>query len=500
MSAGMEVEFSELLRRFAASEERAAAASAPDAAGEVLALAGRVRRRRLARTGAVAAAGAAAVLVGAVAVYGATRPGPVPPADDPTFVQTSTPTPSPSASPTPSPSPSLSPEPTDEPAADRGVTVHPLLPLAQELPPGLLDATTSAWRMTWYQAVAESGVSPAVLYLTSPDGVLYEVPVPDDVKPAPGSDSGEEWGVVDWVAGSSRALMYSAGPGSTGVVLVDLETGAVSDVDLPDDARLLLAPGGILQVTGWASEPTTITLLDEQGRVTASVGPFQPVDPPATDEESSGWAVNPSHTRLLLDTADGMRLLDVQDGLSELAMTGVHQPEDVWSWCTAEAWLDDTRFTLACEEWYPIDGGGGDGLVDELWVADIGAGTSTAMVAGPSPAIGTALWLTVETWDVAGTMVVLRGSGVYGSCNNGLSRLSPGGAMEAVPGPRISNVFGTSGSLVIGIAVDDCENPRQVAVDPWTGVETELVPRVPEAQEVNVYPILPSGTRLRQLW
>lgn len=485
-------DFPGLLRAYVAEQsDRAEARATVDPGVQVRLVAGRARRRRAARAGAIAGAAAVVVLAAAAGVVAVTRPDPLPPVESPTPVVSPRPTPSPA--PTPSPT-----ETAEADAVEGSVTVHPYLPPVEALPAGLLAQTTPDWLLLQYRAWGPDGedASPTVLYLRDPGGRLYEVPVPAEVLAL------DYWWPADWTPGTSRLLVaaYVDADDTVGTFEVDLAGGAVTPAPTSTNARVLLAGDGYLEVVEDGGR-TTVRALDASGAVQGSVGPFAPVELRATDLTSLGWAVNPSHTRLLVDAADGLRLYDVTAGLRELPTTAVHRPGPPDGWCSAEAWLDDDRFTLACNQWFALEGGG-EGLADEIHVVDLAAGSST-LVAGGAAKVGGALTLddVSGTWNIGGSVALLRDGTRGQTCPGRLVR--PDGATTTdLPAPAgLATIYGVVGDLVVGATSEACDTyVDEIGFDAVTGAQVSLVPRVAGAEGDQVELVLRDATRARILW
>lgn len=204
----MSAHLSTALASIVAEESESAARRAAGPEAEASHLVRLARRRRTIRASLAAGSAALVLALGAGTVYGLTRPEPAPPA-------TLAPTPTPAST----PEPTYSPVPFD-PDPDDGVTVHPLLPSAMPLEPGLLAGAGPGWSLVVYQGTCDYPcgypTSPEVLYLVGPAGERYEVPVE-------GLGSID---LVDWRQGSPHALFSRWSEAYTQeYFVIDLESG-----------------------------------------------------------------------------------------------------------------------------------------------------------------------------------------------------------------------------------------------------------------------------------
>lgn len=475
MSENTPVEFSELLRGYAAAQERAAASTAPEPAVEVLQLAARVRRRRMMRTGTVAAAGVAAALAGAVAVYGVTRPDPIVPAPQPSQTQ--------SVAPTPSPTPSDEPsdEPTQAPEAPENVTRHALLPDVEPMDDDLWPQTDADWLLGRYVASQEeadgsSMRSPSVLYLVGPDGAAYEVPVPEQLRTTgPGYT---DWSLVDWRPGDSRAVFvepeYFAGDGGDGApdqVVIDLRTGDELVTYGVTDSVILLPGDRTLVVRHTDAGLTVAQVHDRDGYHLHEIGPFDA--PPYISGwlESRGWAVDPSRTQLLLETPAGTSAFDLSD-LRQLTVPTI--PAPAMAPCSPLGWLEQDRLVMRCAEMQDL-GDGIEGLGSYLWIANLGDG-STRRLTTPQTLEGHQV---VTAWQVGGDVVVERAT-EYPTCGQELAVVPRDGAQNVVAGVEMVHVMGVRRDdlVVQTYACDTGDYQALVTLDVATGQVSMFLPHV----------------------
>jgi|GEM_PF-5289722 len=475
MSDDTPVEFSDLLRGYAAAQERAAASTAPEPSVEVLQLAARVRRRRMMRTGTVAAAGVAAALVGGIAVYGVTRPDAIVPAPQPTETETFDP------APTPTPSDEPTEEPTQAPEDPEDVTRHALLPDVEPMTPDLWAQTDAEWLLGKYVAAKEeadgsSMESPAVLYLVGPDGATYEVPVPDVLRPpAPGMTG---WQLEDWRPGDSRAVFLppaemTEGDGSlVDQLVVDLATGEEL-VRYPAHDRVVLLPGDrTLVIRPTADFTMTIAQVhDRDGYHLREIGPFTPA--PYVDgwPASRGWAVDPSRTQLLLGTPDGISAFDLSN-LTQLTVPQI--PAPAMAPCSPLGWLEQDRLVVRCAEMQDL-GGGNQGLGSYLWTANLGDG-STRRLTLPQTPEGHVI---AEVWQVGDDVVVDREAYWEAGCGQEIAVVARDGSQTVVPGVDRISVMGVRGGRLVGQTYTCAgEYGAVVSVDVRTGQVAMVLPHV----------------------
>lgn len=474
MSENTPVEFSELLRGYAAAQERAAASTAPEPSVEVLQLASRVRRRRMMRTGTVVAASVAAALVGAVAVYGVTRPDPIVPAPQPSETESFEPAPS------PTPSDEPSDEPTQAPEAPENVTRHALLPDVEPMDDDLWAQTDADWMLGRYTATKEeadgsSMTSPTVLYLVAPDGSTYEVAVPDVLRPI-GPDM-TSWVLGDWMPGDSRAVFslpaeMTPGDGVTDQVVIDLATGEEL-VRYPGLDNVLLLPDDRTLVIRSAGEGLlSAQIHDRDGYHVHQIGPFE--GPPYIDgwPASRGWAVDPTRTQLLLETPQATSAFDLSD-LDQLTVPDV--PEPAMPPCSPVGWLEQDRLVMRCMEWQ--DHGDGVELSNpHLFIANLGDGSTRRLTAA-----GTSDGAMIsEAWQVGDQVVVDREAYWEGGCGQEIAVVDRDGTQRVVSGVERMDVMGVRGGRLIGetYSCDQGEFQAVVSLDIATGQVSLVVPSV----------------------
>lgn len=136
----------------------------------------------------------------------------------------------PAAAVTPTPTdstPAATPTPTEVP------DVIPGLPPTLPLPPGLLEEVTPGWVLATYasEPIPDGGLVAHTVVLAAPTGELYRVldlPVEPRVT------------ILDWVAGSTTAVVSVEGQGDDGAAAVpraelDLTTGTIAPRPVPAD-------------------------------------------------------------------------------------------------------------------------------------------------------------------------------------------------------------------------------------------------------------------------
>lgn len=472
MSEGDPREFADLLRGYAAAQERAAAASAPEPAAEVLHLAARVRRRRLVRTGSVVTGAIAAALVGAVAVYGVTRPDPIVPAPPPTESETAEPAPSPTASDEPTA------QPTRDPGEPDGVTRHALLPDVEPMTNDLWAQTDADWMLGRYTATKDeadgsSMESPTVLYLLAPDGTAYEVTVPEVLLPTDATMS--DWQLTDWRPGDSRAVFRAPEmPGDGGdsmapLLVIDLATGEEL-VSYPAWDNVVLLPGDRTLVVRSDGSLTVAQIHDRDGYHLQEIGPFD--RPPYVEgwPGSRGWAVDPTRTQLLLETPDGTSVFDLAD-VKQLEMPPIPAPAQAP--CQPVSWLEHNRLVVRCAELQDV--GGQQEVGSYLWIANLGDGSTRRLTAAETQDDS----VVAEAWQVGENVVVnLMHSAPL--CGQEIAVVAGDGAQNVVPGTESLLVRGVRGGLLIGetYSCDAGQYRGLVSLDVATGRVSLVLPRV----------------------
>ncbi|WP_199424983.1 hypothetical protein [Actinotalea solisilvae] len=423
----------DLLRDFAHEEGAASAATAPDPALEARALGARIARQRLVRTGAASLGAAAAVVVLAVAVQAA-GPEPAPPA-----TPTPSPAPSESAAPSPTPTATPAPAPTPTPTAPvpTGVTVHPDLPPAQALPDGLLGATSPGWALVTYGAGAEVG--PVVLYLVSPEGVVYEVPTEVPLRRSPERGGGTS--LVDWLPGTSLAVVAQDGTGgATEHAVVDLLTGEVDGVlETGDDQpgpRFVRDGTTDVLVTRYATDNTaelvttvTVERRTSQGELVAALPAYTQL--PGFND----GVLDATGTRLLVGSTSGVQVLDTRD---LTALHSVPMPAYGTGGCQ-HAWFVGDDVVLGCSTAL--------GTAD-LWLS--GEGGLTTLASG----------LPGDPWSTFGTD---RGVVVADHTGGAATEVLPDGTRQAVPwSQRVVVVSAAVPGGALVLQVSQGESPMSV--------------------------------------
>jgi hypothetical protein len=360
--------------------------------------------------------------------------------------------PSPSVTPTPTPTPSATPEVLLPP-----VTVHPLLPDAEAMPPGTFARTGEGWVLVQRSLVTGNGegdgpIERSYFYLVDPTGTRYEVPF----------DTDRSVNLVDWLPGTSTALVQLGGLGdwSSGIAVMDLEAGTFRDLrDSFLGSAMLASDGTVVVATDGA-----VATYDGDGAQVASVG-FDGGDVRQVD-------LDPSHTRLVVMVQDGgVRLLG--SDLEPLDAPGVTAFLEGRS-CVAVSWLDEDTLNAKC----PVDG-----QPDEFgyWAVPLD-GSPEALPVDTTPQ-----WLDVVTLRAGGRTYVSQ-PGEY-DMDTGeeltplqLSLIAPDGTL--VPVEPALRVFAATGNLLLG-AVD--------LGDGWSGDTVAL-----DTEAGTTFVIMPSGAQADQ--
>lgn len=475
---------SAVLRDFADQQGRAAAVRAPDPDLDAREIVSRVRRRRLARVSAIAGSAAAVVVLGAVVVFGVTRPEPAPPA---------TPEPVPTESPTSSSTPSQTPRPASATAGvDSAVTAHPLLPAAQPLGPGMLAAAPLGSSLVTFQATCgypcSIPTSPRVTYLVTPDGGHFELRFE-------GLQGG--W-ITDWLPGSSRILISrSSSEGTEELYVVDAESGQVlgGPLDL-GFGSILLGPADDLYLysTSWeGGKPVSqLQRWSYAGELLASV----PVETHDEQPAQLTWNANRSQvvytagrattvddSPIILRTpslqAVDLRPMLVDSGRAETAVFSCHDL----------GWATSAEVLLKCWEWdtsaTPDQPGG---LFEGcLWIAGPDGPArrlgENANQAWPNEIEG--------LWVVGERLVGLRSER---GGDRSLSEITASGFVD-VASTDVDSIVGAAGPGLLTLNHSPATGGWSLALyNPFTGASKALL--APSGEAVFNYPsIVTSGPR-----
>lgn len=214
-------------------------------------------------------------------------------------------------------------------------TVDPFLPTAEPLTPGLLDTTDAAWLIAQVDAVSDAQASAdahtaTATYLISPAGVRYQLP-----------DLGNsDLTLLEWLPGTPLALATDVTDTATTVVVVDLETGYTTPVDLAGAAADAGLTGVDVAVT-FVGDGTTDLLVSMSGGVTG-----------LSERRALGGALLASADgpARLVPTPDGRALLNTQasrpqwvDPATLQVRAQVELPDTT---CWVDGWLDPTGSVL----------------------------------------------------------------------------------------------------------------------------------------------------------
>jgi hypothetical protein len=434
---------SDVLTAFTEEAGRASAATAPDPSHEAQLLGRRIARRRAVRTGVVSVTSAAAVLGAAVGVSALVdEDAPHPPATE---------LPSPSVTPTPTPTPSATPEFLLPP-----VTVHPLLPDAEAMPPGTFARTGDGWVLVQRSLVEGNGegdglIERSYFYLVDPTGTRYEVPF----------DTDRSVNLVDWLPGTSTALVQLGGLGdwSSGIAVMDLETGTFRD--LPDGVygEPVLMNDGTVIVSAW--DEGEVATYDADGAEVASVR-FDGLFVSTTDLDTS-------RTRLAVTTDGGVYLLSTE--LEALDAPGATAFLDDQA-CVSATWLDEGTLNAKC----PVDGQPGE---FGYWAVPLD-GEPEALPIDTTPA-----WRDVAAVRAGGRTYVYQPAVIDPDTNQEvtpaqLSLIAGDGTLVPVE-PTLGWPAATGSRLVGRIELVDGRAGDLVAIDTVTGTAVVVMPTLAEA-------------------
>lgn len=449
-------------------------------AGRELGLGKVVRARRARPAGwarAITGAAAVVVMIGAATACGLTPSEPTPAA---TSVKSS--------------------DPTKEPAVLGEVTKDPLLPAAEPLREGMLEAAGPGWSLvTYYDESAYVGTEayPTVLYLASPEGALYEVPTPVKLLDTFEEGASASYGspaIVDWLAGSSLVLVARStdSPEVYDYSVVDLLTGeTVSKLETPPPSNNLYAhPSFVGDGTsdlivfwedsggdGPTSKVERIYRTRSDGTVIADLGGFEASQPIPV-------LVSPDRTRMALFGVDRSWVVDLRD-LTEVASLVTPHP-DAPEACTGGAWLGDDVIFLC-----PTPTDDGSTKNSDIWAAGLDGSLrqlASKVLADPweALAVGGRIVLSKQPDDV-------WSQGPY----SWSFAVSADGTLTPLPAPGVD----TKGATVVaegrvfihigGSAVD--QGPSSlVSVDPFTGDQKVILVAVNPRTGLGVV-TLPDG-------
>lgn len=446
-----------VLNSFVDTEGDFATLTAPDPSSEAGALARRVSRRRAVRTGASALSAAALIVALVVGVHSLQGPAPGPP------VLPASPVPArPSPSPTGSSTAAVLPK----------VTTHPLLPVAEPMEPGMLEAADSNWRLFRFQSWAEmdGAPSPAVVYLLSPDGRTYEVPTPSD--PA-------AWYLLDWLPGTSMAIIQMAHDSPTrvidlvsGTTVLDLDAGNVWDARFVHDGT-----HDVIYNAGGAQ--AGLRRVTTEGQVRATTAPF------SAPHGTESWLLSPRGAAVLVNDAEGPHLIASAD-FAAMSMTSPYpaRPEA----CRAWRWVTETEVLVECAK------AGAHafqlGEPSEFWLTTVGSGEPRQLSGLPSATRLGGLWQVGSRLVAASFGPSEAESAWWDVVYGGTTLLSHGGTPDLT-------VVDVLGSELIGVSrTQQADGIRSVtslvAIDPVRGTTRTLVDTAPSA--ASSFALAPSSS------
>lgn len=455
-------DLSSLLNEFAEAEGRASMATAPTVAAEAAALGSRITRRRMLRSGGTVVASAAALVVMAVGVQSLTAPEPTAPAD-PTPSVSPEPSPSPTSSRSPSPTPTAEPGATPAPEPEAlGVTVHPLLPSALPIEPGMLEAAGEGWSLVEYRDLEpgqgeEEYLFVGALYLVSPVGERYEVPT---------ADLGTVE-IVDWLPGTSRVLVESYGSDSSTWQIRDLTTGeTLAELGSPTGPAALVDGGDAVIAYRFAQSEASplgsVVRMSAAGTVEAQVA--------SSGLDGAFGAVNPARTYVLDADPDTIPRVMKTSDLSPVTLPPMigDMPLDN---CEARQWFGDDVL-LRCHSQSGPDVNGVALGAASLWRVplDGSAPTMLAVTTQYTPNAPSVIALQ-ELWDVDGRIV--------GRAFDGrVAEITADGAIAPLPLTVLNTAEAAGGRLLAFIWPTGSAEARRgfYSLDPFTGQGTELVP------------------------
>lgn len=400
--------------------------------------------------------------------------------------------------PTPAATPVQSSEPTEQPAVLGTVTEHPLLPAAEPLREGMLEAAGPGWSLVTYDdASADGGTEahPTVLYLASPQGALYEVPTSVELL-ATWEDVGgsASWPAIDdWLAGSSLVLVERATdlPEVSNYAVVDLLTGeTLSELAAPTglfaDASFVGDGTSDLIVVweGPGGDPTThverIYRTRSDGTVTADLGGFE-------GSQAIPVVVSPDRTRMALFSVDRSWVVDLRDLTDVAALTMPHP--DAPDACTGGGWLGDD-VVIICPR--PTD----DGSIGSVDVWSAGPDGSLRQLASEVPA---------APWEalVVGGRIVLReqpGDGWSQGGDGWSFALSADGKLTSLPAPGLDTRTGETvvadGRVFIHLYGSEVDRGPEslVSIDPFTGDRSVILAPVDSRTGLGVVTLSDGAT------
>jgi hypothetical protein len=291
------------------------------------------------------------------------------------------------------------------------------------------------------------------LYLVDPAGGRY----PITTFPPPGDKPGPE--LVDWSGDGSKALFSSEYDEPSKAIIVDLHTGAKTEISVKGSPRFTLPQGKALLLStdpGPNSRPATLERIDLTGNRQLAY---------ATDKLGSAfngsYLSTPDGTQLVLGTAAGLVLMG-NDGTVGKTLSIPDQTD-----CSPVRWWDGADTVLTrCDGSY----------VPQLWRVPVDGAPPQALTA-PNDASGRDLG-DINAWQLpAGTFVqALGGCGViYLAKLNNDGTTTPVSVPEADEGKTIK-VIGVDGAALDLQVVAACGGGQAVLrYDPAANTSTVLL-------------------------
>ena len=383
--------------------------ASPERRGAVIAR--RIRRRRARRILGIGGAATLAVALTVGAAVAVTRIERTPAAGAP-------------EQPGPVPAGSSETPTPDGPQPLGDVTEHSLLPAAEPLLEGMLEAAGPGWSLVQYVSAALDGGS--LVYLVDPEGGLYEVPGSENL---PGR-------LQDWLPGSTLAL-FETGRHVRESVVVDLVTGqqyvTLHEV-LADDRGAYSAgvafvgDGTTDLIARWADWTDDGRYREIVRTVRVGLDGGERASAPVFAEPvgvMSATALSPDGSRMAVSDRAGLRVV-ATDGFADVG--AIDAPYRDGDSCGVDAWFTEDLITLECSST-------GQG-VDEVWLAPADGGEPTLLG-------GSVRW--PQVWLVGGATVI-RG---HDDDGNALV-LRTDGDLEPLDVELPWAVSGSAGGRVIG--------------------------------------------------
>ncbi len=329
------------------------------------------------------------------------------------------------------------------------VTVFPSLPAAESRSLVPWSDVGAGWVLALYSGSVYPESGPTVLYLVSPDGILYEILAWEAYEPAP-------LVIDDWSPVQERALLrYGGFPNlHKGIRLLSLESG--------DETSLIVVPESS-EISARLTEPTgsnILKYLDDGSEETLEVlYPDGAVYSLLTSQPSDSlvpltWLSSAAGSPVVIGDADGLHVFSIRgDRLSDLDAPG--------EGCRPASWWDEETILASC---IPRRVANAGGVYRQLWLVPLDGGVALNLTSVPaSPGEDDFGYL--DAWR-AGDQVYMQWTG---GCSEARVDLLYGGGVLPVQAEGQQQIIGVEGANLMLHMWDGCDelhgNVRLVSPD-----------------------------------